>query len=525
MSENLENLNLAEIMEKQKELEAAKQKAVAEQASKSYDGAGTVVDTSSTDAPTTETNGVPNSLIDKKPTLPHHDPDAVDTGSGIIVNTEEALKPEPIGPAADQLDPDRVADIEKYMNDMDSEIEEKKKLKEEHPELFVAPNKEETAKKESDASDEDDDEEEVDPEFATQEMNKKFEEAVVTIDKIGKGRIINFSEAEHEKLEKVSKIRLEEIETIKIKSFRTKRAKRSSLKTLLKKQTNTAVTPIVLPASGYTVSLSGASTYELVSMMGGGENNLTDTTKKWSTIHSKIVETSLGDLDYDAFMKATASIDYNALIYGILCSTYPEDDTIPLTCDKCGNTYEHAYSLRTLLRAEKINDSLKGLIANAVDNSYTKESATAWHEKAPVNQVTTIVLPQSGYVVDLCVQSAYDLINKSIKQLGNIDEKYNQAAVMSVVISAFYTPDPESPGDYITWDAPQDVTEIIYALQDKDIVIISKKSEELLDDITFDFGLMNVKCPKCGDYHETVPFDIESILFYRYQQALSTNVE
>jgi hypothetical protein len=70
-----------------------------------------------------------------------------------------------------------------------------------------------------------------------------------------------------------------------------------------------------------------------------------------------------------------------------------------------------------------------------------------------------------------------------------------------------------------------DITKIIYSLQDTDILVLSKQSELILEDLSFDFGLMNVKCPHCGHYREEVPFDIESILFYRYQQAMNTTVE
>lgn len=454
-------------------------------------------------------------------------------GPGLLV-AEEATQPkeEVKPPAANDINPDTLANISSYMENMEEDFkaaeETREALDKINPNAQAVKALAEQAKTEdSDADDEDKEEEEVDPEEAAAKLDGEFQEAIVVIDKIGMGQV-NFTPEEREKLEKAKKITLQETEVVDIKQFKTKKAKKNSLDSILKRQPAVHTTPIVLPASGYTATLKGASTYELISLMGSSEDALLDTETKWSTVHSKIEDTSLGKMNFNDFLRATAAIDYNMFIYGLLCATYPDDDKLPLQCanDKCKKTFEHSYSVRSLIRAEQMSDKLKELVSKTVDGSHTKEDADRTHGEAPVNQVKTVKLPVSGYVFEVYVQSAHELIYNSIKGLTeNDEEKYNQASILSTVVKTAYIPDEEKPGEAFEFSDSMDITKIIFTLQSTDILVLSKQSELILDDITFEFGLMNVKCPHCGHYRETVPFDIESILFYQYQQAMNTQVE
>lgn len=433
---------------------------------------------------------------------------------GIIINNSELNKDLKKPPAANDIEPETLSAINEYMKEMDQLIE---KVKEEQPlvqEQQTVQQNNETVEKDYE-----------------KEESKEIDEAIVLIDKLGVGSIINFTPEEREKLERAKKIKIEEVETVNVKSFKTKRSKKNSLDKILKRHPVLHSTPIVLPASGYTAVVKGCSTYELISLMSTSDNALVDAETKWSLIHSKLESTSLGNLNFNDFLKATAAVDYNMFIYAILCATYPDNDKIPLQCpnDKCRKEFDFEYSVRSLLRGEKITDKLKTLVARAVEGSHTEFMAKQAHNEAPVNQVKAIKLPISGIVMEVYVQSAYDLIYNSIKSLqDNKEEKYNQAAILSTTVKTAYIPDPDSdPNDpeYFEFTDAMEITKIIFSLTDKDILVLTKQGELMLEDLSFEFGLVDVKCPHCGHYREEVPFDIESILFYRYQQAMSTNVE
>ena len=433
-------------------------------------------------------------------------------GPGLVINNEELTdSTEQSIPKYTGVTPETQSSIDAYMAEMDADLEMMKEA---------------AAEREKNAEENTESEDDEDPGMTKDEFNEKYNEAVVVIDKSGFGKVINFTEEEHEKLEKVKKIKLEEVETISLDTIKTKKPKKKDIDKIIKRVTNIATTNIVLPISGYTAEIKGCSAYELISLIDGNENALLNAQNKWSLIHNKLENTSLGKMDFNEFLVNTAASDYNTFIYGLLCSTYPDDDTLPLTCEKCKKPFDHKYSVRSLIRAEAMTEKLQDTFMNIVDNSVSEEAAKRVHDESLISYVKRIKLPHSEIIAEIYVQSAYDLINKSIKELNdNNDEKYAQTAVLSTLINAFYVPDPDEPGTYFEVTSGADISKTLYTLNEVDILVIRKLGEELLNDMSISYGLMNITCPHCGNYIPFIEMELENILFYRYRQALSTVIE
>ncbi len=434
------------------------------------------------------------------------------TGPGIVMDNAELFKEEQPMPTYTGITPDSQSSIDAYLAEMDATIEELKEYKEEVEE------------EQQIIQDEEDDIIEYETDDSKQrEFNESYEEAVVLIDKTGFGQTINFTDEEREKLETVKKIRLEEIETVEVNVNNVKRVKKKSdLKKIIKKHVNKGITTqVVLPVSGYTATISGCSAYELANMTSRDEDPVRNAQNKWSLIHSKIEDTSIGKMGFNEFLSNTAFSDYNTLIYGILCSTYPDDDSIPLKCEHCKKEFKHNYSTRSLIRAEKMEDKLKDAFMEIVDASYNETDAKAVHDNALVSVIRKIKLPASEIIAEIYVQTAHDFINKTVKGTVNLkDDKYNEAAIMSSMVKAMYIPDDEEPGSYFEVDTTEEIIEVIFSLSDIDVRVITKIAEDLLNDMDIEYGFMDIKCPHCGHYTPSFTFDIESLLFIRYRQAL-----
>ena len=82
-------------------------------------------------------------------------------------------------------------------------------------------------------------------------------------------------------------------------------------------------------------------------------------------------------------------------------------------------------------------------------------------------------------------------------------------------------------GEYFEIDDTEDVIETIFSLQNTDLVVLGKKITELVDDMSFEFGLMNIDCPdrKCKQHTNSIPIEIDTILFHKYRQVMNTNIE
>ena len=359
------------------------------------------------------------------------------------------------------------------------------------------------------------------------DFNKKYEEAVVIIDKTGMGHI-DFTPEEREKLQKVKTIKLKEVETIELKSIKTKKAKVGVADRILQKRNTIRNTTVVLPISGITVVMTGCSTFELMGLITGDNVDVMALISKWTLIHSKVETTSIGKLNFNDFLNSVSSMEYDMLVYGILCATFPEEDTFPLTCPKCRTSIEHKYIVRSLLRAEEMSDQLAEKVKEVADCSYTENMAKECFENSILNTEITIKLPMSDFICTLGVQNAYSFIYDSVNAIDKMDEKYQQAIILSSAIPTIFVPNPDDGGEsYLEISDTEDKIKLIYSLEARDISILTNKIGTMTEGMQFKFGLMDITCPnvKCRHHVNSIEVDLETILFHKYQQAMNTNID
>lgn len=358
-------------------------------------------------------------------------------------------------------------------------------------------------------------------------FREKYEEAIVVIDKTGMGSVVNFTDEEREKLEKVKKIKLEEVETLEIPKIKTKKAKRGSAKKIISKINTVTSTPIVLPVSGLCMDVTGCSTYELLTLINNNQDDIVGTQRsRWSLLHSKVLNTSIGKMDFDTFLNNVAQMEYNIIVYGVLCATYPEVDKFPLTCPKCNQSFEHEYTVRSLLRAEEITPKMMEAIQHTVDSSHTVQDAKACHEESLLNIEETFKLPRSGYIFTIGVQTAHDFIEDSMTTIEDIDEKFAQSAILASAVKAVYIEDPDD-GEYFMLDDQKDIIETIYSLLDTDLLVLGQKIGKIVDGMSYNFGLMDITCTgrNCRRHTNTIPIELDDILFHKYRQVMNTSIE
>ena len=359
------------------------------------------------------------------------------------------------------------------------------------------------------------------------DFNKKYEEAVVIIDKTGMGHI-DFTPEEREKLQKVKTIKLKEVETIELKSIKTKKAKVGVADRILQKRNTIRNTTVVLPISGITVVMTGCSTFELMGLITGDSVDVMALVSKWTLIHSKVETTSIGKLNFNDFLNSVSSMEYDMLVYGILCATFPEEDTFPLTCPKCRTSIEHKYIVRSLLRAEEMSDKLAEKVKEVADCSYTENMAKECFENSILNTEITIKLPMSEFICTLGVQNAYSFIYDSVNAIDKMDEKYQQAIILSSAIPTIFVPNPDDGGEsYLEISDTEDKIKLIYSLEARDISILTNKIGTMTEGMQFKFGLMDITCPnaKCRHHVNSIEVDLETILFHKYQQAMNTSID
>lgn len=373
-----------------------------------------------------------------------------------------------------------------------------------------------------------DDDEELSDEERERVFNEKYEASTVVIKKFGDG-YLELTPEEQQKISTVKNIRVEDVETISIDTLRRKKKKKHKVDSVIKRRTDVKSIPVALPSSGYVAMLTGLSTHEVMLLIeqGNSEDPVAMTQQKWSIIYDHIVETSIGKLTFPEFMKGVSYYDYSMLVFGLLCATYPSEDKVGLSCNKCEKEYDHKYTMRSLIRTESISPELQTRIMDIIDASHTEDAARLMANNSLVQETTTIRLPESGYIVELQMQTANDFINNTVNGISELDDpRYQQAALMSTAVKTILVLDDEDEEEsYIEYDDFESVVKLIFSLKDKDLIILTNKATKILEDKEVPFGFMNVHCPHCDHYSETLEVPIEQILFQRYQAAMTTTVD
>lgn len=478
-----------------------------------------------------------------KPQLPPvEEKEEPEVGLGLVVDAVKPVEQQPIGLTQAALDR-----VSQYTKDLDMviaqcednlpmEVREKVEMIEQAkkdgvlPEDYVPKFIPDTQAKNEAVENK----EVVDSEDDEDDGNDKYDEVKIIIDKTGikLGEIL-FTEEERAKIEKSKVIKLEEVENVNLEVKRTKKVlSDKKLGKILKKTVVPYTTQIVLPISGYTAEVAACSTYELLSLVladQADEDPVIAQEKKWSVIHSKLVNTSLGKMSFDTFMRHTSIMDYKFFIFGILTATYgAQNKSIPFNCDHCKSEFEADLVTSSLLRIERLTDKMVSLIAGAVDNSHVKDNADKWHKEAPVMSKKIIRLPSSEYIIELQLQSAHDNIHKSIEAINELAEKDKIKAQLAIVasnVSRILIPDEEEPDVPYEVTSTDDIIEVLYHLDDYDIKVVTDQSTKLLEGLNVEFGMKDLECPRCNHVSPYVPLDIESLLFFQTQAALNTKVE
>ena len=248
-----------------------------------------------------------------------------------------------------------------------------------------------------------------------------------------------------------------------------------------------------------------------------------------------MINPSIGEFkSYDDFLRNIAYVDIEMCMFGLACSTLPENDTITLRCTRrnCNKEYDVTYSPRSLIQFEDMSEAALKAIDD-ITSAQSPEEVAAEHEKSSLVTLKAIRLPASGFIIEIGLASAYDFLHGiSALVLGDGLKKVFPDDVngMKAVLTSFLTftrsvSIPNDDGSYDKFTGPEDIVRALYDLKQDDIMILVALAKKYNDAYTIPFAITNVKCPHCGAETKKVPLDIASLVFTKYQTLGNTEID
>jgi hypothetical protein len=469
---------------------------------------------------------------------------------------------------------DATDEIDRYMSDMDKQMEVAKKIKLsapiQKPEQMVGlmdaldrasndpsilehgevPDTKETPSNETEKTDKSADAEDTsndtpvetpDPEAEAKaaadaeraEMRKKVVE--ILIDKTGLGAEVNFTDDEKEKLTTSTEIRVKEIEDVDLSAITIKKADKSFAEYVNEYQGSSSRVPVTFPASRFRAYMTGLSYGEMGDIIMNGEaGNYDRINKQLSIIYNKMVNPSCGKFEnYEDFLKKFAHTDINIAIYGLIIATFPEIDEISLNCNnpECKQSFYQKFAPRSLIQFADCDEKFLDAMKEVIDCPAGKERELM--ANGPVLKNKRVQLPQSKYILEIGVASAYDYLYTIVDNIaGDVFEENHPNDVNGILkdnagaltmVRAVYVPNPD--GTWTMYDKFEDMVEAIYSIKPDEITLVASLLQRYMRGYTAQFALTNVRCPHCGQLTKRIPIDVTYLVFLKYQRLGNTSFD
>lgn len=381
----------------------------------------------------------------------------------------------------------------------------------------------------------------------------------VLIDKTGFGPNIHFDEEEKKKLSVSDEIKIVQVEKKELESIKyAKPIPQNSFQSIIQEyQLGNSSTPIIFPCSRFKARMGGLSYGELSDISLNPESSsIEDTRRRLSVIYNKMSSTNVSPFkDFNDFLHKFAFEDIQLAIFALIVSTFPEEEEVELNCgnqncpgsrtDKDGNfiptQYTKKYSPRTLLDYENCGDAM--LTWTQKLSELSGDEAEQAFKDSPIQQYTTIKLPNSQFILELSRLSCYDFLTSyqdGIKYLEERFPEYDSEQIENGGISSrdFTMAVTLLPilqyvrsisirnrdGEYVKFYSGRDIAEALTTLSTMDLRILLTIVGDV-DDYSVSFVIRDCVCPHCGNTQKELKMPtLDQMVFLTYQRQINLGI-
>lgn len=183
--------------------------------------------------------------------------------------------------------------------------------------------------------------------------------------------------------------------------------------------------PVIALKSGYKAELTALTTNDKIEIRNISGSPLDQTLKLLRFIHGKIVDTSIGKLSFERFLRVTAEDDYETLAYGLYAATFPNATEYTMNCPHCSQEIKLPLYPSQLI--EVIDKERAGTYVQEVLSGYNK--GEEFLAESMVNRTKRIVLPVSKAIVEIVTPTLHQMV-ENLKLISEKKRTYNQELIV-----------------------------------------------------------------------------------------------
>ncbi|ALN97965.1 hypothetical protein Bp8pS_286 [Bacillus phage vB_BpuM-BpSp] len=274
---------------------------------------------------------------------------------------------------------------------------------------------------------------------------------------------------------------------------------------------------VVANQSGYVAHMESIKMIDSSSLSNSTLDQYNYRKKLYQMVHSKINGTSVGEINFQEFLKITSLFDLDTLFYGIYCQTFPDEVKFDITCAKCEDTTPVMVDNNSLIsyKDEEIFDNIRKI-------TKTAKSPSELVQKSLVNTFDRVVLPESKILFDIKTPTLEDHLN-ILRAIDNSSEDKETVITTLLFIKNLYIVDIEvfkqtGKVSYIQIEDLNMMLNIIEKLSVKDYKELGKFVGKRTDKYKIDYKIKAPKCKNCDKDLGDVGVNMEEMLFFTVEK-------
>ena len=270
---------------------------------------------------------------------------------------------------------------------------------------------------------------------------------------------------------------------------------------------------VIALQSGYRSAFKAMNNDNMIAIRKFSGSEREQNLKLFNFVFNQMVNSSLGKVSFDTWLKVTAENDFETLIYGIYCATFPNENDYDVTCPHCATVNKMKISKERLIRAcdvEETSQYINGILSkNYPPDELVKHSV--------VNMTERVMLPGTKIICDIVTPTLADYLRTlhRSEQMKNFEpEIFTYLKYLGdMFIPHIYSFTTDSEPEFIQLETMDDRLRAIVDMPVSDRRALDKAIKEKNSKYKVEYKLPDCNCIKCHGEIKNIVVDMTEQLF------------
>jgi hypothetical protein len=275
---------------------------------------------------------------------------------------------------------------------------------------------------------------------------------------------------------------------------------------------------VIALQSGYRAAFRSLNNDDMIKVRKFTGTEKEQNMKLFNFVYMHMVNGSLGKIRFDDWLKVTAENDFETLIYGIYCATFPNETDYDVSCPKCGKENKARISKELLIQA-KDEAATGAYIQDILSKNYTPEELV---KHSVVNMKDRVILPQTKIIADIGTPTLHDYL-KSLQRAESFKGYEPEIFTYLKYVEELYIPHihafAQGDVEYIQLETIEDKLRAIVDIPSEDRKFLDKAIKDKMDKYKVEYKLPDTNCRHCGAEIKNIVVDMTETLFLSMVRA------